>query len=438
MAFEDRLTASFRGVEFLLEEADGESGRRAIPHAYPKKEIGYTEDNGKVLTQERISGRVVGDNYFEQLQAILEALNKQGPGELVHPWFGIRKVQVGKVSHKLVNRIDGTATINFEVFEVGENLFPNSKSDTATQVKTESANTKDAVNTAFENDFDTNTLDGMGDMVDVFLDDLDELTRNLPSLPDDLRQWTDRLMRTKDSIGDLLAYPGDLARETMGLLEDIKGVVKDPIRALDVYSNVQNRWDGMRAELAVTGGLARNISSDGGMAGSVPKFANPSKNDAMLSNAQTFKTLTLNSAIVAQCSALSDAEIVKKLNDEAQVIESLSGAERNAILTGQQLKSLGYGIADQLALYAAAAVDSGSSAVWRQMRVLRQAVLADTRARAELLPQVSLYQAKESVPVALVAWQQTGNTERRDSIVQRNGFANPAFILPTDTVEVIS
>ncbi|MCS6113021.1 DNA circularization protein [Shewanella baltica] len=438
MAFEDRLTASFRGVEFLLEEADGESGRRAIPHAYPKKEIGYTEDNGKVLTQERISGRVVGDNYFEQLQAILEALNKQGPGELVHPWFGIRKVQVGKVSHKLVNRIDGTATINFEVFEVGENLFPNSKSDTATQVKTESEKTKDAVNSSFENGFDTNTLDGVGDMVDQFLDDLDELTRGLPSLPDDLRQWTDRLMRTKDSVGKLLAYPGDLARETMGLLEDIKGVVKDPIRALDVYANVQSRWQGTRAELAITGGLARNISSEGGMAGSVPKFANPSKNAAIAANANAFKTLTLNSAIVAQCSALSEAEIVKKLNDEAQVIESLSGAERDAILTGQQLKSLGYGIADQLALYAAAAVDSGSSAVWRQMRVLRQAVLADTRARAELLPQVSLYQAKESVPVALVAWQQTGNTERRDSIVQRNGFANPAFILPTDTVEVIS
>lgn len=438
MAFEDRLTASFRGVEFLLEEADGESGRRAIPHAYPKKEVGYTEDNGKVLTQERISGRVVGADYFDQLKNILEALNKPGPGELIHPWFGIRKVQVGKVSHKLVNRVDGTATINFEVYEVGENLFPNAKSDTATQVKSEADKTKDAVNSAFEDEFDISTLDGMGDMVDAFLDDLDELTRGLPSLPDDLRQWTDRLIRAKDSVGKLLAYPGELAREAMGLLEDIKGVVKDPIRALDVYKNVQNRWSGMRAELGATGGLSRNISSEGGVAGSVPKLANPSKNAAILANAEAFKTLTLNSAIVASCSALGEAEIVKKLDDEPQLVESLSGAERNAILTGQQLKSLGYGIADQLALYAAAAVESNRSAVWRQMRALRQAVLADTRARAELLPQVSIYQPKESVPVALVAWQQTGNTERRDSIVQRNGFKNPAFVLPTDLVEVIS
>ena len=37
----------------------------------------------------------------------------------------------------------------------------------------------------------------MGPMVDTFLDDLDELTRGLPTLPDQFREWTDRLMRTK-------------------------------------------------------------------------------------------------------------------------------------------------------------------------------------------------------------------------------------------------
>nr|WP_269809168.1 hypothetical protein [Enterovibrio nigricans] len=48
-------------------------------------------------------------------------MNKPGPCEFVHPWFGIRKVQIGKVSHKLVNKVDGLATFSFEVFEVGEN-----------------------------------------------------------------------------------------------------------------------------------------------------------------------------------------------------------------------------------------------------------------------------------------------------------------------------
>ncbi|HHY0486346.1 TPA: DNA circularization protein [Vibrio parahaemolyticus] len=438
MAFEDRLTASFRGVTFMLDEAEGDSGRRAIPHAYPKKEIGYTEDNGKVLTAERISGRVIGENYFDELADILDALNKPGPGEFIHPWFGVRKVQIGKVSHRLVNKVDGLATFNFEVFEVGENLFPTAKRDTAKQVQAEADNSQLAANEVFEEAFDITALDGVGDMVDQFFDDLDEFTRGLPSLPEELREWTDRLQRAKDSIGNLLAVPGELAASAMTLLEDVKGVVTDPMRALDVYNNVINRWDGARAELAVTGGLTRNITSEDGFASSVPTVSNPNKEAAIMANAEAFKRLVLNSAVVSKASAMGDADISFNLTDSVESVGSLSGVERNQLLTGPQLKQIGYGIANQLAERASEAVDLGDSAVWRQFRALRKAVLADTRERAELLPQVSLYTPISTVPVSLVAWQRNGDTETRQSIVQRNGLSNPAFILPSESIEVIN
>ncbi|HHC6515880.1 TPA: DNA circularization protein [Vibrio parahaemolyticus] len=438
MAFEERLTASFRGVTFLLDEAEGESGRRAVPHAYPKKELGYTEDNGKVLTNERISGRVVGEDYFEELATLLDALNQPGPGELIHPWFGVRKVQIGKVNHRLVIQKDGLATFNFEVFEYGENLFPTAKRDTANQVQVESAKSLDAAKSVFEDGFNIDALDGVGDMVDQYLDDLEEFTRGLPSLPESLREWTDRLIRTKDSIGNLLAVPGELAAQTMTLLEDVKGVVTDPMRALDVYNNVLNRWQGARAELAVTGGLTRNIQSENGFASSVPKVSNPTKSAAILANADAFKRLVLNSAVVSKASAMGDADISFNLTDSVETVESLSGAERKRLLTGPQLKQIGYAIADQLAERATEAVELGDSLVWRQFRVLRQAVLSDTRERAELLPQVTIYTPITTVPVSLVAWQRNGDTETRESIVKRNGLSNPAFILPSDSIEVIN
>ncbi|EJL6420101.1 DNA circularization N-terminal domain-containing protein [Vibrio cholerae] len=438
MAFEDRLTASFRGVEFLLEEAEGNSGRRAIPHAYPKRESGWTEDNGKVLTNERITGRLVGDDYVQQLSALLEALNQVGPGELIHPWFGVRKVQVGAVSHRLVNRIDGTVTVSFEVFEVGENLFPSSALDTAKKLEQEASNAQQAAEQAFEKAYDPSAIEGIGDMVDQFLDDLDEFTRGLPSLPSELREWADRLQRAKDSVGKLLAYPGELAREVMGLLEDVKSVVKDPIRSLDVYNNVEQRWEGMRAELAVTGGLSRSIVSEDGRASSVPGIANPQKEAAVLANAESFKTLALRSAAVGKASAISQSDYTYSLIDQVEVIASLTGSERNAIFTGQQLKAIGYQLAARLAELAADAVEAGDSTLWRSLRALRQALLLDTRDRAEKLPQLSVYQPTTTVPVALVAWREAGDTEYRNAIVRRNGFANPAFILPSQNVEVIS
>jgi prophage DNA circulation protein len=107
-------------------------------------------------------------------------------------------------------------------------------------------------------------------------------------------------------------------------------------------------------------------------------------------------------------------------------------------MTGQQLKAIGYKLAAELAELAEIEVENGNSALWRQMRSLRQAVLADTKERAELLPQLTVFTPTVTVPVALIAWQQTGDTERRNSIVRRNGIRNPAFVTPNDTVEVIN
>ncbi|STV64154.1 Mu-like prophage DNA circulation protein [Klebsiella pneumoniae] len=67
----------------------------------PKKEVGWTEDHGAVLTQQQINAILLGSDYIDQMNRLLAALNTAGPGELVHPWFGVQKVQVGRVTHRL-------------------------------------------------------------------------------------------------------------------------------------------------------------------------------------------------------------------------------------------------------------------------------------------------------------------------------------------------
>lgn len=438
MAFEDRLTASVRGVEFLLEETEGTSGRRAIPHAYPKKESGFTEDNGKVLTQERITARVVGLNYVNQLSALLDALNAPGPCELIHPWFGIRQVQIGNVTHRLVNRVDLTATLTFEVFEAGQNLFPSTRTATVIDLQAQVGEAWADAYRAYAKLVKPSAVKGIGDMVDQFLDDLDEFTRSLPHMPKAMSEWASRLERAKSSVGRLLAYPGRLASETMTVMESVKSVCTDPIRSLSVYDSVKRRWDGMRAELAVTGGLSRNIVSANGQASSVSSVSNQSELADILSNAQAFNQLVAVSAAISKASALGDATVSYQLTDEEMTIESLSGSERQALLTGQQLKSIGYQLAAELAELAELAVERGDSELWRRLRLLRKAVLDDVRERAELLPSLVLCTPTTTLPVALLSWQKTGSAENRNSIVRRNGLSNPAFITPNDTIEVIN
>lgn len=462
MSFEERLTASIRGVEFLLNTVDGKGGRRAIPREYPKRESGWTEDNGAILTNEQITGKLVGKDYLAQLRSLLDALNQPGPGEMIHPWWGVRTVQVGEVSHRLDNEEDGVAYVTFTVWEAGKRLFPAAAIDTAATLGNAADAAQGATEQSFLDSFLTG-IDNMGPMVDTFLDDLDKLTRGLPSLPDQFREWTDRLMRAKDSVGALLAYPGELAREVTGIVEDIKGIVTDPIRALSVYDLVSRRWEGMRAELAITGGLPTGISIDAvaGTASSVPTIDTPSERDAAMANGEAFTALIERAAATAAASAIASANFGSERDftaaaegtvtigqsltgDEAGsqlsrpvVMDGVVGAERNLLLTADDLEQLANYWANRLAELAMEAVEAEQSDVWRALRDLRLALLNDSRERGAQLPRRRQIILSNTTASALLAWQQYGNAEYRDRLVMGNKLRDPAFITPSTNIQVV-
>lgn len=462
MSFDERLTASIRGVEFLLNTVDGKGGRRAIPREYPKRESGWTEDNGAILTNEQITGKLVGNDYLAKLRTLLDALNQPGTGEMVHPWWGVRTVQVGEVSHRLDNEEDGVAYVTFTVWEAGKRLFPAAAIDTAATL----GNAADLAQVASEQSFLDNFItgiDNMGVMVDTFLDDLDEFTRGLPTLPDQFREWTDRLMRTKDSVGALLAYPGELAREVTGIVEDVKSVVTDPIRALSVYDQVSRRWEGMRAELAITGGLPTSINSDvtTGVASSVPTIDTPAELNAALANGSTFTALIDRASATAAASAIASANLgtdrdfttdpsgtvtigqsltgdqVNNQLSRPVVMNGVVGADRNVLLTAEDLEAMANKLAAMLAELAMDAVEAGESDVWRSLRDLRLAVLNDSRGRGTQLPRRRQLELTSTTPSALLAWQQYGNAEYRDRLVSNNNLRDPAFITPSTRVDVL-
>jgi len=80
--WEDLRDASFRGAPFFFRDVEGTGGRRAIPPASPKKEVGWTEDHGAVLTQQQINAILHGSDYTDQLNRLLKlqrpANNRRG------------------------------------------------------------------------------------------------------------------------------------------------------------------------------------------------------------------------------------------------------------------------------------------------------------------------------------------------------------------------
>ena len=94
MSWKDNLVdASFRGVPFFVDISTFNTGRRAVAHEFVERDAHKTEDTGKRSDSFQIEGHILGDNYFETKQAIIDACNKKGPGILSHPYYGLKNVQ---------------------------------------------------------------------------------------------------------------------------------------------------------------------------------------------------------------------------------------------------------------------------------------------------------------------------------------------------------
>ncbi len=128
MTWKDRLQdASFRGVPFKVEEESAGTGRRVETHEYPNRDKPYTEDLGKVTFRPSITAYVVGDDCFDQRDRLIEALNKPGPGTLVHPTYGELKVCVDGEVRVSTSKSEGRIVrFDLKFVEAGELSYPTS------------------------------------------------------------------------------------------------------------------------------------------------------------------------------------------------------------------------------------------------------------------------------------------------------------------------
>lgn len=86
------IGATFRGVPFFVEVAERAGGRRNVVHEYPLRDVPSVEDLGRRARTYPVEGYVLGDRYVAQRDALLEALEEEGPGELAHPYYGTLRV----------------------------------------------------------------------------------------------------------------------------------------------------------------------------------------------------------------------------------------------------------------------------------------------------------------------------------------------------------
>lgn len=116
----DLIGASFRGVSFFVESHELGGGRRLVEHDFPLRKESFVDDLGRKARTFKLEGYVIGHTYMDtrdKLRDALEDSKEEGPGILVHPYFGEILCLCATYSIKEKRDEGGYATFSLEFKE---------------------------------------------------------------------------------------------------------------------------------------------------------------------------------------------------------------------------------------------------------------------------------------------------------------------------------
>lgn len=81
---------SFNGASFLIESTNIQGGRKTIVHEFPNQDNRYVEDLGLLNETIQLNVTVPTSDYYSNRDSIKSALETEGYGTLIHPYYGVR------------------------------------------------------------------------------------------------------------------------------------------------------------------------------------------------------------------------------------------------------------------------------------------------------------------------------------------------------------
>lgn len=306
MSWIDNLQdASLRGVPFKVEEDEATFGRRVQVHEYPNRDKPWAEDLGRATRRFSVQAYLIGDDFFEQRNRLIAAIEKPGACTLVHPFYGEMTITVDdavRVSH---SQSEGRmCRVSFSFIEAGELSFPTAGLATGQKLTSSVSFLDDAISSAFG----AFGMDGLPD----FLQDgvLDEATGMFNTVTSAF-QYVD----------------SGISAASRFLQGDLSVLLKPPSSGMSFVNRLQTMW---RAGARLSGNASDLMSMIKGLTGvTVDSGLAPRgvwKTDSKTAQAQTTQRNYVAQAI--RTTAISEA---------AAAVTSLPQASNRTVTRQQDL-----------------------------------------------------------------------------------------------------
>jgi prophage DNA circulation protein len=161
MGWRDNLRpASFRGVPFAVNTSSFSGGRRTAEHNFPDVDYPFFEDLGRAQRRFSVEAWIVGENYVSVRDRLISACERSGPGDLVHPYYGNRRVNAISLNVRETSTDGRMATITIEFVEVQEvqQPYPVAITEKAQKTKTAADTLRETTEEVFEEEFSVSGL----------------------------------------------------------------------------------------------------------------------------------------------------------------------------------------------------------------------------------------------------------------------------------------
>ncbi|MHC1700281.1 MAG: DNA circularization protein [Humidesulfovibrio sp.] len=380
---------SFRGAPFVTESHDHTLGRRSVRHEYPKRDVPYAEDMGRLARGFAMELFVIGDDYMAQRDRLREALEKNGPGELVHPYLGTQTVQVdGEVHLRETLREGRMARFSVTFVEAGLEIAPDTKQDTAWGVGKNADAVTEAAKEGFAEKF---KITGPARLLTGAKAGIDKV---LGGLKDVVGAPLGELKFSQDILASLWGTPSGLA-----------GWLVDQLGSLGSLTPVTS------ASLA--SGLAMQT---------LPMAT---------TTASTTPSVTQTTV---QAQNQVNLAAVDNLVQQTAVAEAARASAQATYSSADEALAVRETLCEALEVVSSRASDP----VYVRLADLRAAVVLDLGTRAAQLPRLANYQLPATMPALVVAHRIHGDATREADIVARNRVRHPGAVPGGTTLEVLS
>lgn len=395
---ERKQPASFRGVPFFVDSGDYGGGRRLQRNQYPKRDEPFNDDLGRKQREFPVEAFVVGTDYDIARDKLIDALEKQGPGLLVHPFYGPRNVEVDDFRVKDAIREGGVARFSITFVEANIQPAPSIRVATSVSVSLAVDNALSAVIADFASAFAVLGLPGYvltaaTSLMSNVVSAMDSVLSRMPTVGADLTVLSNEIEIFSKQVSSRLTRPLDLATQLSDTLRNLGDALTSPVDAYNAY---------------------KLLFAHGENYSAVPRTTPSRKQQAL--NQDLITALVRCLAAGHACRRI--VEISFPSSDDA--------IDARSLLLGR------------LDTEAERSADRGADNVFAALTDLRTAVARDIAQRAASLATLTTFTAAETTPSLVLAQLLYGDAARADEIVGRNHVRHPGFVPGGVDLEVVS